>query len=85
MMASRVPVDIPSTTAETARDTLGGAAVVAASLSERTGAALLEAARAAFTEAVVLTAMVSAALAIAAAIVTAAMLRAAGSQSSSAS
>ena len=62
-----------------------GAAVVAASLSERTGAALLEAARAAFTEAVVLTAMVSAALAIAAAIVTAAMLRAAGSQSSSAS
>ena len=48
-------------------------------------ATLLETARAAFTEAVVLAAMVSAALAIVAAIVTATMLRAAGSQSSSAS
>jgi DHA2 family multidrug resistance protein-like MFS transporter len=84
MMASMVPVDVPSTAAETARDTLGAAAAVAARLSERTGSALLESARAAFTEAVVLTAMVSAALAIAAAIVTATMLRAAGSQSSSA-
>jgi MFS transporter, DHA2 family, multidrug resistance protein len=83
-MASTVPAEVPSTLAETARDTLGAAEAVAASLPERTGAVLLDAARAAFTEAVVLTAMVSAALAIAAAIVTATMLRAAGSQSPSA-
>jgi MFS transporter, DHA2 family, multidrug resistance protein len=83
LMAGRVPVDVSSSGAESAGDTLGAAAAVAAGLSERTGAALLQAARAAFTEAVVLTAMVSAALAIAAAIITATMLRAAGSQSSS--
>ena len=68
-----------------ARDTLGTAAAVVASLSERTAAALLETARAAFTEAVVLTAMVSAALAIVATIITAIVLRAADSPSSSAS
>lgn len=70
--------------AETARDTLGAAEAVAGSLSERTGAALLEAARAAFTEAVVVTAMVSAALAIAAAIVTATMCAPRARKSSSA-
>ena len=85
MMASWVPLDVPSAAAETARDTLGAAAAVAASSSERTAAALLETARAAFTEAVVLTAMVSAALAIVATIVTATVLRAADSPSSSAS
>jgi DHA2 family multidrug resistance protein-like MFS transporter len=74
-MASMVPADVPSTAAETARDTLAGAATVAASVPERTGTALLEAARGAFTEAVGLTAMVSAALAIMAAIVTATVLR----------
>ena len=81
LMASWVPVDVSSTAAQNARDTLGAAAAVAASLSERTGAPLLETARAAFTEAVVLTAMVSALLTIVAAIVTATMLRAPGSQS----
>ena len=84
MMASWEPVEVPSTAAETAHDTLSGAAAVAATLPGQMGAALLGAAREAFTEAVVVSAMVSAALAIAAAIVTATMLRAAGSQSSSA-
>jgi DHA2 family multidrug resistance protein-like MFS transporter len=75
VMASMVPANVASTAAETARDTLGGAAAVAASLPDRTGTALLEATRGAFTEAVGLTAMVSAALAIMAAIVTATVLR----------
>jgi DHA2 family multidrug resistance protein-like MFS transporter len=83
VMASAVPVDVPPAAAETARDTLGGAAAAAATLSERTGAALLDAAREAFTQAVVLTAMVSAVLAILAAIVTATVLHDDGSQTSS--
>ena len=83
MMASWVPSDVPSTAAETARDTLGAAAAVAASCQNGRVRCSTHA-RAAFTEAVVLTAMVSAALAIVAPIVTATVLRAAGSQSSSA-
>jgi MFS transporter, DHA2 family, multidrug resistance protein len=83
LMTSTVPMDVPSAAAETARDTLAGAAAVAASLPGPTSAALLEAARAAFTEAVVLTAAVSAALVIVAAIVTAVVLRNAGSHAPS--
>jgi MFS transporter, DHA2 family, multidrug resistance protein len=78
-MASAVPPGVPAAAAEAAADTLGGAAAAAADLSGETGAALLGAAREAFTEAVVLTAGLSAALALAAAIVTAALLRNAGS------
>jgi DHA2 family multidrug resistance protein-like MFS transporter len=74
-MSAVVPVDVPSAAVETGRDTIGGAAAAAASLPERTGGALLESARGAFTEAVVLSAVVSAALAITAAIVTATVLR----------
>jgi MFS transporter, DHA2 family, multidrug resistance protein len=75
VMSAVVPVEVPSAAAATARDTLGGAASVAGGLPEPTGGALLDAARGAFTEAVVLSAMVSAALAITAAIVTATVLR----------
>jgi DHA2 family multidrug resistance protein-like MFS transporter len=85
LMAAAVPMGVPSAAADTARDTLAGAAAVAASLPDRTGAALLEAARKAFTEAVVLTAAASAGLVIVAAIVTAVALRDAGSRVSSTS
>jgi MFS transporter, DHA2 family, multidrug resistance protein len=75
LMSSAVPAGVPASAAETARDTLGGAVAISGSLQELAGAALLEAARGAFTEAVVLTAAVSAALAVVAAIVTATLLR----------
>ena len=71
VMASAMPMGVPSVVADAARDTLGAAAAIAASLPERTGAALLAVARGAFTDAVVLTATVSAVLVIAAALVTA--------------
>lgn len=74
-MASGVPTAVPPEAADTARDTLGGAVEMARSLPDATGAALIEAARAAFTEAVVLAAVVSAALAVVAAIVAATFLR----------
>jgi MFS transporter, DHA2 family, multidrug resistance protein len=74
VMSSAAPMGVPSAAADAARDTLGGAAAIAASLPERTGGALLAAAREAFTDAVVLTAVVSAALVIVAAIVTAVVL-----------
>ncbi len=78
LMTSAVPDDVPSRVAEAARDTLGGAAAIAGSLPPQTGAALFDAARQAFTDAVVVTAAVSAALALTAAIVTAVALRDAG-------
>jgi MFS transporter, DHA2 family, multidrug resistance protein len=74
-MASATQTGVPSAAADAARDTLGAAAAIAASLPERTGAALLAAAREAFTDAVVLTANLSAVLVIVAAIVTAVGLR----------
>jgi DHA2 family multidrug resistance protein-like MFS transporter len=74
VMASATLMGVPSAAAEAARDTLGGAAAIAASLPEQTGAPLLAAARDAFTDAVVLTAMVSGALVVAAAIATAVVL-----------
>ena len=77
-MAYTLPPGVPSAVAETARDTLGGAAELARSLPAPAGAALLDAARAAFTEAVVFTAAASAALAAAAAILTATLLREVG-------
>jgi DHA2 family multidrug resistance protein-like MFS transporter len=70
-MAPAIPIGVPSAAADAAHDTLGAAAAIAASLPERTGVPLLEAARGAFTDAVVLTATVSSILVIAAAIVTA--------------
>jgi DHA2 family multidrug resistance protein-like MFS transporter len=83
VMASTTPMGVPSAAAEAARDTLGAATAIATSLPERTGAALLAAAREAFTDAVVLTATVSAVLVIAAALVTAVGLRDVRSDASS--
>jgi MFS transporter, DHA2 family, multidrug resistance protein len=80
VMASTTPMGVPSAAAEAARDTLGAAAAMAASLP---GAALLAAARDALTDAVVLTATISAALVIGAAIVTAILLRDVHSHASS--
>jgi DHA2 family multidrug resistance protein-like MFS transporter len=82
VMASTAPIALPSAADAAAHDTLGGAAGIAASLPEQTGAALLASARQAFTDAVVLTAVVNAALVIVAAIVTAVVLRDVGSQAS---
>jgi DHA2 family multidrug resistance protein-like MFS transporter len=75
LMASMVSVDVPQAAADAARETLGAAAAVAASLSDPIGSALLGAAREAFTEAVVFAAAASATLTILAAIVTATVLR----------
>jgi DHA2 family multidrug resistance protein-like MFS transporter len=85
LMASTVSVDLPAAVTEVARDTIGGAVAAAATLPDGTGAALLGAARNAFTEAVVVSALISAGLAIVAAIVTATALRRADSQASSVS
>jgi DHA2 family multidrug resistance protein-like MFS transporter len=82
LMASTVPTGVTPEAAAAARDTLGEAAAVAGSLPPQAGAALLEATRGAFTEAVVVTAAVSAALAIAAAIVTVTLLRRVGASDS---
>ncbi len=73
-----LPADVPYAVAQIARDTLGGAATIAGDLPSQTGAALLEAARGAFTQAVVTAAAVCAALAAAAAILTVVILRNAG-------
>jgi DHA2 family multidrug resistance protein-like MFS transporter len=83
-MTSAMPAGVPSAAAETARDTLGGAAAMAASLPAQPGAVLLEAARHAFTEAVVLTAAFSTLLALGAAIATVVVLRDAGVRTASA-
>ena len=85
VMGSTMPVDVPSDAAAAARDTLGGATAVAASLPEDLGAALIGTARDAFTAAVVLSAIVSVAVAVAAAVVTATVLRHASSSKGGAS
>jgi DHA2 family multidrug resistance protein-like MFS transporter len=72
-MASTMP-DQPAN-ADAARDTIGAAAALAADLPGESGVALLQVAREAFTDAVVLTAVISAALAVIAAITIGALLR----------
>jgi MFS transporter, DHA2 family, multidrug resistance protein len=57
-----------------ARDTLGGAVAVAGQLPDRLGAALLEAARAAFTQGLQLAAAVSAAATLAFAVLVVVLL-----------
>jgi MFS transporter, DHA2 family, multidrug resistance protein len=74
-MAAVAPADVPSATAAAARDTLGRAVAIAVELPDHAGMALLEAARGAFTAAVVLTSAVSAGLALLAAIMVAVFLR----------
>jgi MFS transporter, DHA2 family, multidrug resistance protein len=74
-MAEALPAGIPAGAAETARDTLGGAVAVAGQLPDRLGEALTDAAHAAFTTGLRLTAALSALIAVAVALLAARMLR----------
>jgi MFS transporter, DHA2 family, multidrug resistance protein len=76
-MAS-LPIDVPDDVSDAARDTLGAAAVVADGLPTQAATVLLDTARDAFSEGVVIAIAVSAILAAAAAIVTITLLRKAG-------
>ncbi len=73
---------VPGTMAEAARDTLGAAADAAAQLSGPVGAALLQSARAAFTQAFEATAWVCVVVALLSAVLAAVMLRRGGDSSS---
>src|SRR5262249_40501213 len=74
-MADALPAGIPPEAAAAARDTLGGAVVVAGQLPGDLGAALLDAAREAFVQGLQLAATTSALLALGIAVVAAIMLR----------
>jgi DHA2 family multidrug resistance protein-like MFS transporter len=74
-MTDAIPVGTPPQAAEAARDTLGGAVAAAGELPGQLGAALLDAARHAFTQGLELAAAVSAALAVAVAVLTAVLLQ----------
>jgi DHA2 family multidrug resistance protein-like MFS transporter len=75
VMASSIPAAVPPAAAEVARDTLGGAVVVAGQLPGPLGVALLDAARGAFSEGLYLTAAIAAVVMTAAAILAAVLLR----------
>jgi DHA2 family multidrug resistance protein-like MFS transporter len=74
-VAGTLPAGIASEAAEAARATLGGAVAVARHLPEPLGAALLDAARAAFAQSFALTSGISALIAVVIAFLAAAMLR----------
>ena len=74
-LAGTLPAGVPSQAAAAARDTLGGAVGAAGQLPEGTGAALLAAARAAFTAGLQVTAAISAAAAIGIAVLATVLLR----------
>jgi DHA2 family multidrug resistance protein-like MFS transporter len=74
-VAGTLPSGLTTEAAEAARATLGGAVAVAEDLQGPTGAALLEAARAAFAQSFELVSGVSAVIAVAIAVLAAAMLR----------
>ena len=63
-LADVVPAEVPTVAADAARDTLGGALAAAQDLPAQQGAALLEAARGAFTEGLHIATMTGAAIAI---------------------
>jgi DHA2 family multidrug resistance protein-like MFS transporter len=77
-MTDAVPAAVPGEVAAAARDTLGGAVARAGELPEQLGAALLYAARAAFTQGVQVSFAISAAVAVGIAVLVAALLRHAG-------
>jgi DHA2 family multidrug resistance protein-like MFS transporter len=81
MMASWMPAAVPRDIGEAARATLGGAVHAAKSLEPEQAAQLVATARAAFTQAFEVTALVCAGLAVAAAIGTVLVLREAGARS----
>ncbi|MGH2787761.1 MAG: MFS transporter [Actinomycetota bacterium] len=70
-----VPDGVPPAAADAARDTLGGALVVAQRLPERLGTELVDAARASFTQGLHLTVAVGGVVAIVVAILVATLLR----------
>ncbi|MGH2770244.1 MAG: MFS transporter [Actinomycetota bacterium] len=70
-----VPAGVPRVAAEAARDTLGGALSAAQQLPDRLGQGLVDAARAAFTQGLHLTAVIGALIAIGIAILVATRLR----------
>jgi MFS transporter, DHA2 family, multidrug resistance protein len=70
-----LPAAVPSQEAEAARDTVGGAVAAAGRLPEQVGGALLDAAQAAFTQALQVTATISATIALGMAILAAVVLR----------
>jgi DHA2 family multidrug resistance protein-like MFS transporter len=74
-MRSGVPDGVPSQAAEVAKSTLGGAVAVASRLPDATGAALLDTARAAFTQSFEMAAGICAAVAVVTAVVAVIMLR----------
>jgi DHA2 family multidrug resistance protein-like MFS transporter len=74
-MADTLPAGVPDGAAVAARDTLGAAVVVARELPGELQAALLEAARGAFTASLQLTAVVCTVVVLATALVAAALLR----------
>jgi DHA2 family multidrug resistance protein-like MFS transporter len=74
-VAGAFPEGVPPGAAEAARDTLGGAVATARGLPDPLGAALLEAAREAFTQGLQLTAIMSAAIVLVMAILAAVVLR----------
>ena len=73
-MAEAVPPAVPAEAAQAAQNTLGGAVGVAAQLPGQVGAALLDAAREAFTQSLEVTAAICAVVAVAGAILAALML-----------
>jgi MFS transporter, DHA2 family, multidrug resistance protein len=75
-LAGSLPAGVPSEAATIARDTLGGAVSVAAQLPDDAGAALLDAARAAFTQGMQLAVALSAVIAAGMAILAMVLLRA---------
>jgi len=80
MMASWMPAGVPRDVGEAARATLGGAVHAARSLSPEQGAQLVATARAAFTQAFEVTALVCAGLAVVAATGTVLRLRETGAR-----
>ena len=74
-MAESIPAGVPAPAAEAARDTLGGAISVTGRLPEELGDALLDAARAAFTNGLRLTVVIAAVVAVGVALLAATMLR----------
>ncbi len=74
-LADALPAGVPPEAAEVARDTLGGALAVAGQLPDQLGAALLDAARGAFTQALELNAAISAVVAVGLALGAAILLR----------
>jgi DHA2 family multidrug resistance protein-like MFS transporter len=74
-LAAALPAGLPAEAAAAARETLGGAVVVAAQLPDQVGAALLEAARAGFLQGMQIGAATSAVASVGLAVLTMVLLR----------